>query len=333
MKIGIFGATGIVGKEIMSVLADRSFPVTNLRVYAGRSAGNKIQTPFGTKLVENANQANYSELDLAFFAIGSNWAKENAQKATEQGCYVIDNSSTFRYDPQVPLIIPEINPGAIKDSRLIANPNCTTAIAAIPLHKLKEMVGLERVIVSTYQAASGAGKEAMEELETQTRQYVDGEELQVENFQYQLLFNAIPHIDDFQDNGYTKEEMKVFWELNKIFGIPQGQEIPISCTSVRIPAIRAHSESISAQTISKSKPDEFRDILRHTQGVEVVDDPTHNQYPMQLTASNKYDVQVGRIRQSIAFGNHGLDFYVCGDQLLKGAALNAVQIGELIAGK
>ncbi|PIN86366.1 aspartate-semialdehyde dehydrogenase [Candidatus Woesearchaeota archaeon CG10_big_fil_rev_8_21_14_0_10_44_13] len=325
-RVGIFGATGAVGKELQKVLHDRKFPLSSIRLFASeRSAGKTVETPFGKKTIENANNADYSGIDIAFFAIGGGWPKENAKKATDAGCIVIDNSSTFRYDDTVPLVVPEINAGSIGSSRLIANPNCTTAIAAIPLWVIYKNYGLKKVIISTYQATSGAGAEGMEELVRETRNYLEGKEAGHEVFQYPIAFNLIPHIDKFQDNDYTKEEMKVVWETRKIFG---DQKIPLSCTCVRIPTMRVHSESIVVETEKPVDPAELRDILRKTAGVTVKDDITKNIYPMPLTATGKYDVEVGRIRQSLIFGRHGIEFFVCGDQLLRGAASNAVQIAE-----
>jgi aspartate-semialdehyde dehydrogenase len=329
LKIGILGATGMVGREVIKVLADREFPVERLRVYASeRSVGKEMETKWGTLVVENAEECDYSELDIAFFAISGGWSKANAQKATEAGCVVIDNSSAFRYDDSIPLIIPEINPDAIGDAKLIANPNCTTAIAAIPLFQIYKKYGLKKVIVSTYQATSGAGNGGMTELLQQTENYIEGRPVVNETFQWPIPFNVIPHIDKFQDNQYTKEEMKVVWETNKIFGTEK--DIPISCTCVRIPTMRAHSESIVVETEQPIKVDEVREIFKKTEGIEVKDDIHNNIYPMPLTASEKFNVEVGRIRQNLVFGENGLEFFVCGDQILKGAALNAVQIGEII---
>jgi len=328
LKVGILGATGMVGKELLKVLFDRKFPIGELRLYASeRSVGKKIETPMGVKTVELADTADYSQLDLAFFAIGGGWPKENAPKATEAGCIVIDNSSTFRYDDNVPLVIPEINPDAIGDSKLIANPNCTTAIAAIPLWVIYKNFGLKKVIISTYQSTSGAGNGGMEELEEETRNVLSGKKAGNKIFAYPIPFNVIPHIDSFQDNGYTREEMKVVWETHKIFG---DDKIPISCSCVRIPTFRVHSESIVVETEKPINPEEIRKLFEKTDGLEVKDDIEKNIYPMPLTATNKYDVEVGRIRQNLIFGKNGLEFFVCGDQILKGAALNAVQIGELI---
>jgi aspartate-semialdehyde dehydrogenase len=328
VRIGIMGATGMVGKELIKVLADRKFPISEITLFASeRSEGKTIATPWGDKVVQNADIADYSKLDIAFFAIGGGWPTENAQKATSAGCYVIDNSSTFRYDDNVPLIIPEINPDAIGESKLIANPNCTTAIAAIPLYEIYKKYGLSKVIISTYQATSGAGNGGMDELEKETRNYLDGKEVKHEIFTHPIPFNLIPHIDKFQENKYTKEEMKVVWETRKIFG---DDSLNISCTCVRIPTMRAHSESIVVETEKEIDPVEITNILKETKGVKVVDDIQNNIYPMPLNASTKYDVEVGRIRQNLVFGKKGLEFFVCGDQILKGAALNAVQIGEIL---
>lgn len=328
LKVGILGATGMVGKELLKVLFDRNFPIEKLKLYASiRSVGKKIDTPLGEIIVENADEADYSELDIAFFAIGGGWPKENAPKATEAGCVVIDNSSTFRYDDNVPLIIPEINPQAIGDSKLIANPNCTTAIAAIPLWKIYQNYGLKKVIISTYQSTSGAGNGGMEELESETRKVLNGEKAGNKIFVYPIPFNVIPHIDTFQENDYTKEEMKVVWETRKIFN---NKDISISCTCVRIPTMRAHSESIVVETEKPVRAEQAREIFEKTAGIVVKDDIENNIYPMPLTASEKYDVEVGRIRQNLIFKENGLEFFVSGDQILKGAALNAVQIGELI---
>tara|TARA_Y100000310_G_C20676559_1_gene813416 strand:- start:2016 stop:3035 length:1020 start_codon:yes stop_codon:yes gene_type:complete len=329
LRIGILGATGMVGRELIKTLADRDFPVERLRIYASeRSVGKEFETKWGTLVIENAEECDYSELDVAFFAISGDWSKANAQKATDAGCVVIDNSSAFRYDDSIPLIIPEINPDAIGDAKLIANPNCTTAIAAIPLFQIYKKYGLKKVIVSTYQATSGAGNGGMTELLQQTENYIEGRPVVNEIFQWPIPFNVIPHIDKFQDNQYTKEEMKVVWETNKIFGTEK--DIPISCTCVRIPTMRAHSESIVIETEQPINADDVRKILKNTEGVEVKDDIHNNIYPMPLTASEKFNVEVGRIRKNLVFGDNGLEFFVCGDQILKGAALNAVQIGEIV---
>ncbi len=325
-KVGIMGATGAVGREVIDVLHNRDFPVEKLRLYASsRSAGKVMGTPYGEITIENADEADYSELDVAFFAISGEWSKANAEKATSAGCYVIDNSSAFRYDDNVPLVVPEINSSAIGDSKLMANPNCTTAIAAIPLYALHKEYGVKKVIISTYQATSGAGAAGMNELETESRNYLDGKKVGNKVFAYPIAFNAIPHIDSFQENDYTREEMKVVWETHKIFGEP---DMPISCTCVRIPTMRVHAESIVVETEKPVDPEDAKKVLGSIEGVELKDDIANNVYPMPITATRKYDVEVGRIRRNIVFGEKGLEFFVCGDQLLKGAALNAVQIAE-----
>ncbi len=327
-RIGILGATGVVGRELQKVLFDRKFPIESLKLYASkRSVGKKFETPLGEICIEDADTADYSKLDIAFFAIGGGWPKENAPKAAKAGCVVIDNSSTFRYDKDIPLVVPEINPHAIGDSKLIANPNCTTAIAAIPLYQIYKNYGLKKVIISTYQATSGAGNGGMKELEEETRNVLEGKKARNKVFSHPIPFNVIPHIDAFQENKYTKEEMKVVWETHKIFG---NDSILISCTCVRIPTMRAHSESIVVETDKPINAEDVRKLFEKTKGIVVTDDILNNIYPMPLTASHKYDVEVGRIRPNPVFAERGLEFFVCGDQLLKGAALNAVQIAEVI---
>jgi aspartate-semialdehyde dehydrogenase len=326
LRVGIFGATGAVGKELIAVLADRKFPVGKLRLFASeRSEGRMLETPFGTIAVENANGTEFSGLDLCLFAIGGGWTKEFAGKAVAAGAYVIDNSSTFRYDPSVPLIIPEINADAIGSSLLIANPNCTTAIAIIPLDVIRRRYGLKKVIISSYQAASGAGAEGMEELKREAGRYLESGKASNSVFPHPLPFNVIPHIDVFQENGYTKEEMKVVWETRKILGLA---ELAVSSTCVRVPVLRAHSEAVTVETELPVDPAELREAFRATAMLEVKDDPATKTYPMPISASGKYPVEVGRIRRSLVFGERGIDFFVSGDQLLRGAALNAVLIAE-----
>jgi len=330
LKVGIFGITGAVGQELLETLQKRNFPVESLRVFASeRSVGKTFESTYGKLTVENANTADFAEFDLGLFAIGGGWPKEYAKKATDAGCIVIDNSSTFRYNDEVPLIIPEINPDAIGDAKLIANPNCTTAIAAIPIFQIYKKYGLKKVIISTYQATSGAGAGGMSELIKTTKEYLDdnkrGNDLTHEAFTHPIAFNVIPHIDAFQENDYTKEEMKVNWETKKIFG---DDNLKISCTCVRIPTMRAHSESIVIETEKSINPDDVKDLFNNTEGIKLTDDIQNNVYPMPLNATKQYDVEVGRIRRNLAFEENGIEFFVCGDQLLKGAALNAIQIAE-----
>lgn len=327
MRVGVIGATGAVGRELVEVLGRRRFPVTKLRLFAsGRSAGIRLPTPFGETVIEEFTPERVRDLDLALLAVSGDFAKAHAPGMVAAGVTVVDNSSAFRLDDAVPLVVPEVNAAAIGDARLIANPNCTTAILVVALAPLHAAFGIKRVIVSTYQATSGAGAEGMAELERETRRVlVDGQPAQHDVFAHPIAFNVIPHIDSFQPNGYTREEMKVVWETRKIMGLPN---LPVSCTAVRIPTMRVHAESVTIETERPITPDAAREVLRAAAGVKVVDDVANRLYPMPLTATGQDDCEVGRIRQNLVFGDHGLDLFICGDQLLKGAALNAVQIAE-----
>ncbi|MBP0491667.1 aspartate-semialdehyde dehydrogenase [Roseomonas indoligenes] len=329
MRVGVFGATGAVGKELVQVLGDRGYPVTELRLFAStRSAGTRITTPFGEKTIEVYDPAKPPRLDLALLAVSGDWSKAHAKELVAAGAVVVDNSSAFRLDDDVPLVVPEVNAGAAKGARLIANPNCTTAILAVALAPLQAEFGLKRVIVSTYQAASGAGAEGMEELETGLKEVLlNGGTAKNSVFRHPLPMNLIPHIDSFQPNGYTREEMKVTWETRKIMGLP---DLLVSCTAVRVPTLRAHAEAVTIETLKPITPEAARAALANAPGVKLVDDVANAAYPMPLTASGRYDVEAGRVRQSLVFGDHGIDFFVVGDQLLKGAALNAVQIAEAL---
>jgi aspartate-semialdehyde dehydrogenase len=330
--VAIVGATGAVGVEVYSVLKARAFPVGKLRLFASeRSAGKVASTPYGDVTIEPFSVLAVRECAFAFLAVSGSFAKEHAGALSAPGGpIVIDNSSAFRMDPAVPLVVPEINAHAIAGARLIANPNCTTAIAAMALYPLHRTFGLKKVIVSSYQAASGAGAEGMDELRDGLRAALAGEAVLNKVFAHPLPFNVIPHIDSFVENGYTKEEMKVTDETRKIFGAPT---LAISCTAVRIPTLRAHSEAITIETENPITPDGARAVLREAAGVRVVDEPASKLYPMPLTATGQHDVEVGRIRQSLIFASHGLDLFVCGDQLLRGAALNAVLIAEAMLDK
>jgi aspartate-semialdehyde dehydrogenase len=333
-NIVIVGATGAVGKEMLAVLHQRDFPIENLHLTASsRSVGKEIETPFGNKTIEALTPELLEQCDIALFSAGSDISKQWLQACKDANCLMIDNSSAFRYEEDVPLVIPEINPEAAQNHNgVIANPNCTTAIAAVALYPLHKAFKLKKVIISTYQATSGAGAAGMQELLDQTAVALENaktdshDELEAKAFAHPIAFNLIPHIDSFQKNAYTKEEMKVTWETRKIFNEP---ELLLSCTAVRIPTLRAHSESIVIETEEEISPVAARKILAQAPGVDLVDNPKENTYPMPLNASGKFNVEVGRIRQNIVFGEHGLEFFVCGDQLLKGAALNAVQIAEL----
>jgi aspartate-semialdehyde dehydrogenase len=334
MRLAIVGATGAVGHEILKVLAQSPLHYSELRLYASaRSAGTTLRYQDRDLTVEEM-PAGAIEADLILASAGGSISKTQAPAWVAGGAVVIDNSSAFRLENDVPLVIPEIN-GQVLDGRdwrkggLIANPNCTTAIAAMALYPLHQAFGIKRAIISTYQSTSGAGAKGMQELLEQTRAVLDGGRASHSAFAHPIPFNLIPHIDSFMDNGYTKEEMKVVWKTRKIFAEP---DLVISCTAVRIPTLRVHAEAITLELARPASAAAARALLAAAPGVRVVDNPLEKQYPMPLTASEQYDVEVGRIRESLVFEG-GLDLFVCGDQLLKGAALNAVQIAEYLQTK
>jgi len=332
-KVGVVGVTGAVGKEIIDVMHKRGFEVSELKLFASaRSAGKPMETPFGTIDIQEFTLEAARDCDVVFLAVSGDFALEWVPKLTaDGGPLVIDNSSAYRYDDTVPLVVPEINIDAARKSKkkLVANPNCTTAIALMALAPLHNEFGIKRCIMSTYQAASGAGAPGMTELQEGAKAISNGEEAKpAEVFAHQLPFNVIPHIDKFLPDLYTKEERKVTWETRKIMDLP---DLPVSCTCVRIPTLRAHAEAI---TIETEKPIDIAaaySVLEASPGVVVVDKPEENKYPMPITATSQYDVEVGRIRKNDVFGEYGLDLFVVGDQLLRGAALNAVLIAEELA--
>jgi len=328
--VGIVGSSGAVGEEMLKCLEERDFPTEKVRLFAKRAAGTVVKTSkFGDITVEPFSVEAAQECEVCLMAVSGGFSEEFSPQigGGPKNTSVIDNSSAFRYKDDVPLVIPEINGGKNSEAKLVANPNCTTAIGAMALWPLHQKYKLKKVIMSTYQAASGAGAEGMAELESGLTAYVkDGKVSPPEYFAHQLPFNVIPQIDAFQENGYTKEEMKVTWELEKIFGL--ADDVKVSCTAVRVPTLRAHSESIVIETEEPIDPAEARKVLESAEGVKVVDDPASLKYPMPLNATGKYDVEVGRIRQSLIFGEKGLEFFLSGDQLLRGAALNAVIIAE-----
>ncbi|GEM85657.1 aspartate-semialdehyde dehydrogenase [Meiothermus granaticius] len=326
MKLGIVGATGAVGQELLKVLEEREFPVSELRLYASSRSAGKTMRFRGEEWAIEPLPEGPLPVEVVLASAGGSLSKRYAPVWTQQSV-VIDNSSAFRYDPDVPLIVPEINAHALQpEARLIANPNCTTAILLMALYPLHKAFGARRVIVSTYQSASGAGASGMQELLEGTRAFLEGQPMINRTFAHPLPFNVIPQIDSFQENGYTKEEMKVLWETQKILNNPS---IKVSCTAVRVPTLRVHSEAVSVEFERPVTPEAAREVLAGAPGVELVDDPANGRYPLPHTATGKYPVEVGRIRKNLVFDN-GLDFFVAGDQLLKGAALNAVQIAELL---
>lgn len=330
MNIAIVGASGAVGQELMRVLDDLSFPVDSLTLFGSKRSAGRCYTFRGKECVvkELRHNDDFRDIDIAFVSARGSTSKEFASTITKHGTLMIDNSSAFRMDDDVPLVVPEVNGDDAFNAprRIIANPNCTTILMLVPLKAIADLSPIRRVHVASYQAASGAGAVAMDELVRQYAQIAAGDAPTVEKFAYQLAYNLIPHIDVFTDNDYTKEEMKMHNETRKIL---HSDTIAVSATCVRVPVLRAHSEAVWVETELPVSPDEAREALRRAEGVVVVDNPSEKRYPMPLDASGKDPVYVGRVRRDIANPN-GLTFWLSGDQIRKGAALNAVQIAQYI---
>jgi len=327
--VGIVGATGAVGQELLKLLHERNFPIAALRLFASaRSAGKALE--FGGKrlMVEEARPGVFADLDVAFFAAGGKVTRALAPDAVKAGCLVIDKSSAFRLDPEVPLVIPEINPQDLRSHRgIIANPNCSTAVALMALWPLHQRFGLKRYFAATYQSVSGTGADGVRELEEQTQAHAKGAPLTRRVYPYQIAFNVIPQVDTFGTNGYTGEETKMMQESRKVMGLPN---LKVSATCVRVPVVRAHSVAINAEFERPVSVEEARAAVASFPGAQLVDDPEHGQYPTPLDFSRKVKCGVGRIRVDTAFEN-GLAFWVAGDNLWKGAALNAIQNAERMA--
>jgi aspartate-semialdehyde dehydrogenase len=328
-NIAIVGATGAVGVEILRVLERRSFPVASLKLLASaRSVGKKLEFRGKPHVVEELKAGAFEGCDIAFFSAGATRSREFVPAAKAAGCVVIDNSSAFRMDPGTPLVVPEVNAGDLaRHDGVIANPNCTAAILAVAVYPIHKAVGIKRIVVSTYQSASGAGAAAMRELEDQMHDYAAGKPIAKSVFPHQIAFNVFSHNTRVAENGYNEEENKVVEETRKMFHAP---ELPIAPTCIRVPVLRAHSESIALELDEPLSPAEARGILARAPGVKLVDDAAANHFPMPLEASGDLDVHVGRIRADLSNPN-GLMMFVAGDQLLKGAAWNAVQIAEELA--
>ena len=326
--VGIVGATGAVGQELLQLLAQRNFPVTTLRLFASaRSAGKVVE--FGGKkiTIEEARPGVFGDIDVAFFAAGGPVTRALAPDAVKAGCLVIDKSSALRMDPNVPLVIPEINPEALRTHQgIIANPNCSTAVTLMGLWPLHQAFGLKRYFCSTYQSVSGTGAEAVRELESQVQAHVAGTPINRKVYPYQIAFNAIPQVDTFGPNGYTGEETKMMLESRKIMGLPN---LKVSATTVRVPVVRAHSVSVNAEFERPVSVEAARAAVSAFAGAELVDDPANKLYPTPLDFSRKVKCGVGRIRLDTALDN-GLALWVSGDNLWKGAALNAIQNAELM---
>jgi aspartate-semialdehyde dehydrogenase len=326
--VAVVGATGAVGIEMIKTLEKRNFPLGKLTLLASkRSVGKKLKFRGEDIPVQELTRDSFAGIDIALFSAGSAISKDFAPLAAKAGCVVIDNSSAFRMDPAVPLVIPEINASDVKSHKgIIANPNCTTAIALIALYPLHKAFLCRRVFVSSYQAVSGTGAKAIEELKRQVGEVVAGKPVTREVYPHQIAFNVLPHVDSFLPTGYTKEEMKMENEGRKIMHHPNFRA---SVTCVRVPVYRAHSVAINAEFEKPITVEAAREVLKRAPGLDVVDQPDKNEYPLPLYQTDKYNCAVGRIRKDCALDN-GLAFWVSGDQLLKGAALNAVQIAEVL---
>ncbi|AFZ36059.1 aspartate-semialdehyde dehydrogenase [Stanieria cyanosphaera PCC 7437] len=328
INVAILGATGAVGQELLQLLATRQFPLKNLKLLASpRSAGTTINYSGEELEVEAVAEDSFQDVDLVLASAGSSTSKTWAAKAVAAGAVVIDNSSAFRMNPEVPLVVPEINPeAAAKHQGIIANPNCTTILMGVAIYPLHQVQPIKRVVVSTYQSASGAGARAMEEVKTQSQAILAGETPQPEILPYPLAFNLFPHNSPLNEQGYCEEEMKMINETRKIFNAPQ---LSLSATCVRVPVLRAHSEAINLEFEQPFAVQQARDIIAQAKGVKLVEDWQANYFPMPIDATGKDEVLVGRIRQDLSHPC-GLELWLCGDQIRKGAALNAIQIAELL---
>ncbi|UCG12978.1 MAG: aspartate-semialdehyde dehydrogenase [Deltaproteobacteria bacterium] len=329
-NLAVAGATGAVGNEMIKILEELQFPVASLKLLASsRSAGQTLEFQGENLTVEELRDDSFQGVDLALFSAGASVSRDFAPIAAASGCVVIDNSSAWRMDPEVPLVVPEVNPHAIggyRNKGIIANPNCSTIQMVVVLKPIYDAVGIERVVVSTYQAVSGTGKRAMEELADQTRKLLTFQEVEPEVYPYRIAFNCFPHIGGFLENGYTEEEMKM---VNETVKIMEDLDIGISATTVRIPVFYGHSEAVNIQTRAKLSAKDARVLLFQAPGVRVLDNPDERIYPMPIEAAGTNDTLVGRIREDTSIAN-GLDIWIVADNIRKGAALNTVQIAELL---
>jgi aspartate-semialdehyde dehydrogenase len=328
MMVAVVGVTGAVGQTTLKILEERKFPVRELRAFASaRSAGKTVTFKGDTVKVEAVGPDSFKGVELALFSAGSAQSKEYAPLAVKSGAVVIDKSNAFRMDPQVPLVVPEINPHAVKGHRgILACPNCTTIVTVMPLKPLHDAGRLRRVIATSYQAVSGAGVNGVEELRNQTLQWARGEAITPRFFQHQIAFNLIPHIDKFADNGYTGEEIKLVNEVRKILEVP---DLPVSPTTVRVPVFTTHSVAVNAETERPVGRERAREAFSTFPGLKLWDEPADDRYPMPVVVEGQDDCYVGRIREDLSQANT-LNFWVVGDQLRKGAALNGIQIAELL---
>lgn len=330
-NVVIAGATGVVGNQMITCLKERNFPVKSIRFLASsRSAGQTLEYKGDEVVVEELTESSFKGSDIAIFSAGGGTSKKFAPFAAKDGCIVVDNSSAWRMDPDVPLVVPEVNPHAIAkytNKGIIANPNCSTIQMVVPLYPLHKTYGIKRIVVSTYQAVSGTGKKAVDELDYQTRAILNFKDFEKKVYPHTIAFNCLPHIDAFMENGYTKEEMKMVNETRKIM---EDDTIGVTATTVRVPVFYGHSESINIETKSNISAIEVKSILEETSGVKVVDDPQNNIYPLAIEAAGQDWIFVGRIRDDESISN-GINMWIVADNIRKGAATNAVQIAEILA--
>ena len=329
-NVAVAGATGAVGGAMLDVLERRDFPIAELRLLASeRSVGKKLKFKGEEIAVQLLSKDAFDGIDVALFSAGASRSLEFGPAAAEAGAVVVDNSSAYRMDPEIPLVVPEVNPHAIaqyKKRGIIANPNCSTIQMLVALKPIVDAVGIKRIVVSTYQAVSGTGAKAIEELKDQVMAYADGRDMSHEVYPHQIAFNCLPHIDSFLPNGYTKEEMKMVNETRKIFEDPS---IGVTATTVRVPVFYGHSESVNIETGKKITAEEVKNLLQDAPGVKLVDDPENLQYPLAVDCAGKFETLVGRIREDESIEN-GINLWVVSDNILKGAALNTVQIAEVL---
>ena len=327
-NVAVAGATGAVGRKMLEILEERKFPVATLNALASaKSVGQTLTFNGGPVTVEELNENSFEGVDISLFSAGASVSRQFAPSAVKSGCIVIDNSSAFRMEPDVPLVVPEVNPDAINSNAgIIANPNCSTIQMVVVLKPIHDKFKIKRVVVSTYQSVSGSGQKAIKELQNQIKNLLDGKTAELNVYPHQIAFNCIPHIDIFLDNGYTKEEMKMIDETRKILGDPS---IMVSPTTVGVPVFYSHSESINVETLRPINAREVRELLSGMDGIRVIDNPETNEYPLAIVGAGKDEVFVGRIRDDISCKN-AINFWVVSDNLRKGAALNAVQIAEYL---
>ncbi len=331
--VAVCGATGTVGRQMVKILEERFFPVGELLLFASsRSVGEKIEFRDDALIVHELDDNSFDGVDIALFSAGGDVSRQYAPKAAEAGAVVIDNTSAFRMDEQVPLVVPEVNPEDIAGydaRRIISNPNCSTIQMVVALKPIDDAVGIERVVVSTYQSVSGAGRSGISELEQQSIGLFNLKEIHTERFAHQIAFNCLPHIDRFEPDGYTFEEHKMVMETRKIL---HRDQLRVSATCVRVPVFYGHAEAVNVETKKKLTAEQARSLLQKAPGLKIVDDPSHNLYPTQLHTAGHDETLVGRIREDTSTEN-GLDMWIVADNIRKGAALNAIQIAEILESK